>query len=267
MSQLSALPQSVKGSPKSALDLDLHPASLHSSQKPLLHNYYDALYAASGPQHWWPGRSRFEVIVGAILTQNTSWKNVERAIANLRKAELLSPAAIRRVSSAKLAACLRPSGYFRQKTKTLKTFVAFLYRHYRGSLDRLFARPTDALRPQLLHLRGIGPETADCILLYAGKHAVFVVDAYTRRIIERHLLLPVARQATSKSYEQLRAFFESQLPRNHQLFNEFHALIVKTGKDHCFKSNPSCELCPLGLYLPASGNSRSPSRSLSVTHS
>jgi len=211
----------------------------------LLHSYYGALFAAHGPQHWWPGRSRFEIIVGAILTQNTSWNNVQRAIANLRRAKLLSPAAIKRVSATTLAAHLRPSGYFRQKSKTLKTFVAFLYSEHSGLLERLFAMPTAAVREQLLELRGIGPETADSILLYAGKHPVFVVDAYSRRILERHGL------AHAKStYEELRSRFEASLPRDHQLFNEFHALIVHTGKHFCRKSKADCAHCPLEKFLP-----------------
>jgi len=212
--------------------------------------YFNALFVAHGPQHWWPGRSRFEVIAGAILTQNTSWKNVERAIANLRSARLLSPIAIRDVRPARLAACLRPSGYFRQKSKTLKTFVGFLFTRHAGSLDRLFATPTASLREQLLGLRGIGPETADSILLYAGKHPVFVIDAYARRILDRHgLAHPKA------SYEELQTTFASSLPRDHQLFNEFHALIVQTGKLHCRKTNPDCATCPLAEFLPHSGNS------------
>jgi len=213
--------------------------------------YFEALFAAYGPQHWWPGRSRFEIILGAILTQNTSWKNVERAVANLRAGKLLSPLAIQRVSAAKLSASIRPAGYFRQKTRTLKTFVAFLYSRYGGSLDRLFATPTRILREQLLGLRGIGPETADSILLYAGKHPVFVVDAYARRILERHGLAdPRAK------YEQLRAVFERALPRDRRLFNEFHALIVETGKLHCRKCNPACATCPLAKFLPAAGGWR-----------
>ena len=212
--------------------------------------YFLALFAAHGPQRWWPGRSRFEVIVGAILTQNTSWKNVERAIANLRSTRLLSPQAVRDVHPARLAACLRPSGYFRQKSKTLKTFVAFLFSDYGGSLNRLFAKPTQILREQLLAVRGIGPETADSILLYAGKHPVFVVDAYARRILERHgLAHPEA------GYEQLRATFESALPHDHQVFNEFHALIVETGKQHCRRTNPDCSNCPLAEFLPVSAHS------------
>jgi endonuclease-3 related protein len=224
-----------------------HPAASGNS---VLGSYFNALFTAHGPQHWWPGRSRFEVIVGAILTQNTSWKNVERAIANLRSARLLTPPAVRSAPPARLAACLRPSGYFRQKTKTLKTFVAFLFAEHHGSLYRLFATPTERLREQLLSLRGIGSETADSILLYAGKHPVFVVDAYARRILERHGL--AHRKAT---YEELRTTFESALPHDHQLLNEFHALIVRTGKHHCRKTNPACSTCPLAEFLPATTSS------------
>jgi endonuclease-3 related protein len=217
--------------------------------------YFQALYEAHGPQHWWPGRSRFEIIVGAILTQNTSWTNVERAIANLRRARLLAPAAIHRVSAATLARHLRPSGYFRQKTKTLKAFVGFLFHEYHGSLNRLFATATESLRDQLLGLRGIGPETADSILLYAGKRSVFVVDAYTRRILERHGLAQ-----NDARYDEIRALFESVLPRDHQLFNEFHALIVQTGKRHCRKRAPLCHECPLSPFLPP-GSKVSPQNS------
>ena len=210
-----------------------------------LSSYYDALFAACGPQHWWPGRTRFEIIVGAILTQSTSWTNVERAIRNLRAARLLSPAAVLRAPSAKLAQLLRPSGYFRQKTKTLKSFVKFLFDTHGGSLSKMFATATPRLREQLLDLRGIGPETADSILLYAGKHSVFVVDAYTHRILERH------GQAHPKlSYDEIRNLFESSLSPDHQLFNEFHALIVHTGKHHCHKKNPACSRCPLQPFLP-----------------
>ena len=254
MSASSSLPQIVTAPFAPVRRLTPHlSASLTaiSPSKNDLHSYYEALFAAHGPQHWWPGRTRFEIIVGAILTQNTSWKNVERAIANLRRAKLLSPAAILGVSPARLACHLRPSGYFRQKTKTLKTFVGYLYRNHGGSLNRLFATRAAALREQLLALRGIGPETADSILLYAGKHPVFVVDAYSRRILERHHL------AHPKStYEELRATFESTRPRDYQLFNEFHALIVHTGKHFCRKSDPLCAQCPLRRFLPASENPR-----------
>jgi endonuclease-3 related protein len=217
------------------------------SFRPVLHQYFEALFAAHGPQQWWPGRTRFEIIVGAVLTQNTSWTNVERAIRNLRVSHLLSAAAIRNLRSARLAQLLRPTGYFRQKTKTLKRFVNFLYASYHGSLSRMFVTPTPVLRDQLLALRGIGPETADSILLYAGKRPVFVVDAYTRRILERHSQAP-----PKSSYEEIRASFESALPSNPQLFNEFHALIVHTGKNYCRPNNPRCSECSLSRFLPQS---------------
>ncbi|HVH50497.1 MAG TPA: endonuclease III domain-containing protein [Candidatus Bathyarchaeia archaeon] len=207
--------------------------------------YFDALLNAHGVQHWWPGRTRFEIIVGAILTQNTSWANVERAIRNLRDARLLSPKAVRRVHSMRLEQLLRPSGYFRQKTKTLKSFVNFLFASYAGSLTRLFAAPTTVLREQLLALRGIGPETADSILLYAGRHPVFVVDAYTRRILERH-----GHAHPKATYDEIRKMSASALPTDPQLFNEFHALIVHTGKHFCRKANPVCLQCPLQPFLP-----------------
>ena len=213
----------------------------------LLREYYDALFAAHGPQQWWPGPTRFEIIVGAILTQNTSWTNVERAIRNLREARLLSPKAIRRLRSTRLAQLLRPSGYFRQKTKTLKSFVNFLYATYHGSLSRMFAASTAVLRDQLLALRGVGPETADSILLYAGKHPVFVVDAYTRRILQRH-----GHAHPELAYDEIRRMFESALPADHQLFNEFHALIVNVGKNYCRPNNPRCSECSLSRFLPQS---------------
>jgi endonuclease III related protein len=211
-----------------------------------LRTYHDELFRAHGPQHWWPGRTQFEVIVGAILTQNTRWTNVERAIAELRRERLLSVAALERVPAARLARLVRSSGYFRQKAKKLKTFVQFLREQYQGSLEKMFRAPTAELREQLLRLHGIGPETADSILLYAGSRPVFVVDAYTRRILERHGLA----QGT-ESYEELRALFERSLPVNPALFNEYHALIVHTGKHFCRKREPSCEQCALRPFLPA----------------
>jgi len=195
--------------------------------------------------HWWPARTPFEVIVGAILTQSTAWVNVERAIANLRGARLLSADAMGRVSAARLAGLVRPSGYFRQKAKKLKAFVRFLQRNYSGSLTRMFETPTAQLREQLLEVHGIGPETADSILLYAGEHPVFVVDAYTHRIFERHALVE-----GKPDYERVRAFVESSLPRDSALFNEFHALIVNTGKNWCRKGAPRCDGCPLRDFLP-----------------
>jgi endonuclease-3 related protein len=210
-----------------------------------LRTYYDALFAAHGPQHWWPGRTAFEVIVGAILTQNTSWSNVEIAIRNLRREKLLTPHAIENVSFARLAQLVRSSGYFRQKAKKLKCFVRFLRSEYAGSLARMFRTPTAELREKLLSVHGIGPETADSILLYAGKHPVFVVDAYTRRLLERHQMA-----APTQSYEEIRQLFERSLPDGAPLYNEFHALIVRTGKEYCRSRNPRCSECPLHSFLP-----------------
>ncbi|GAC1634782.1 MAG: endonuclease [Candidatus Acidiferrum sp.] len=183
--------------------------------------------------------------MGAILVQNTAWKNVEAAIRNLRDEKLLTSSAMHSFPESKLAALVRPSGYFRQKAKKLKAFTAFLYENYAGSLTRMFRTPTAVLRERLLSIHGIGPETADSILLYAGGHPVFVVDAYTRRILERHSL-----PAKDRSYEEIRALFEHSLPPDVHLFNEFHALIVQTGKQHCFKSAPDCHACPLRSFLP-----------------
>ena len=214
------------------------------SAQPVLHVYYDELFAAHGPQHWWPGRTRFEVIVGAILTQNTSWTNVERAIKALREERLLTIKAMEQVPVRKLARLIRSSGYFRQKARKLKEFVRFLRSQHHGSLSKMFQTPTAVLREQLLAVHGIGPETADSILLYAGKHPVFVVDAYTRRILQRHGL---ARG--KESYEDIRKLFEKSLPANRELFNEYHALIVHAGKHYCRTKAPMCSNCALRSHL------------------
>ncbi len=238
--------------------------------------YYRTLLRAWGRQHWWPARTPFEVIVGAYLTQNTAWTNVEQALRCLRSAGLLSLSGIRRVSLAQLESLIRPAGYFRQKAQRLKNFVAFVDQHHGGSLRRMFACPTKQLRHALLALNGVGPETADSILLYAGNHPVFVVDAYTRRILTRHRLLP-----DKASYEDLRDLFEralilpgaemgergrqkpetsfahspspmSMAPRSGraQVYNEMHGLIVAVGKHYCAKSKPLCDQCPLRRFLP-----------------
>jgi endonuclease-3 related protein len=218
-----------------------------------LNVYYASLAAALGPMHWWPAKTPFEVIVGAILTQSTAWSNVERAIENLRREGLLTFAAIERVPIARLQRLVRPSGYFRQKARKLKAFVEFLRKEYGGSLTRMFRTPTAELRDRLLGVHGVGRETADSILLYAGNHPVFVVDAYTRRILERHALVH-----GKTDYEGAREFFESRLPRDTRLYNEFHALIVNTGKNWCRKSAPRCEECPLAGFLPVDSPLRLP---------
>lgn len=245
--------------------------------------YYRTLRTAFGPQHWWPGCTPMEVIVGAYLTQNTSWNNVELALRQLRARRGLSLTAIRKMSLAELEDAIRPAGYFRQKAARLKTFVEFVDRHFGGSLKRMFAEPTQKLRQQLLDLNGVGPETADSILLYAGQHPVFVVDAYARRIVDRHRIFPV-----NAPYDQIRELFEralaneghdlpakqrkitrlplagtahtpspmSRAPRSvrSQVLNETHALVVAVGKHYCSKSNPNCHKCPLRRFLPTSGS-------------
>lgn len=246
-----------------------------------IRTYFQTLYRAWGPQHWWPGKSPFEVIVGTYLTQNTTWTNVEHALANLRGARLLTVSGIRRVPLRQLEKLIRSAGYFRQKSQRLKTFIKFLDERHGGSLTRMFTQPTAKLREELLSLNGIGPETADSILLYAGNHPVFVVDAYTRRIVERHRLAsPLA------TYDEIRELFEKALlpagwPRFAsgfsranpgtppaschppsrmstaarepmvQVFNEMHGLIVGVGKNFCKKSQPDCEHCPLKNFLPS----------------
>jgi endonuclease-3 related protein len=226
-----------------------------------------------GPQDWWPAYTRFEVIVGAFLTQNTAWTNVERALHRLRHEGVLNCDGIRRMPLAKLAGMIRSSGYFRQKARRLKTFVSYLDARYGGSLERMFAEPTDKLREELLALNGVGPETADSILLYAGGHPVFVVDAYTRRIFERHGLI-----TTKTPYEELRCMveraFQQEIPpatdppptsllpgrRRHKFvirraapaaraFDEFHALLVQAAKHHCLKAEARCAGCPLERFL------------------
>ena len=217
-----------------------------SKPNPVLRKYYETLLAAFGPQHWWPGRSAFEVIIGAILTQNTSWSNVVPAVANLRREKLLTTRALGGVPFGRLARLIRSTGCFRQKARKLQAFVRFLRAQYGGSLAKMFRTSTPVLREQLLAVHGIGPETADSILLYAGSHPVFVVDAYTRRILERHGLA-----GPRHSYEEIQALFERSLPADVPLYNEFHALIVNTGKHYCRSREPRCAQCPLESLLPA----------------
>ena len=214
--------------------------------EPPLDEYYNSLFTAFGPQHWWPGKTQFEVIVGTILTQNTSWTNVVRAIENLRGERLLTQTAIERAPLPRIEALIRPSGYFRQKARKLKAFCTFLRAEYRGSLKRMFETPTIVLREKLMGVFGIGPETADSILLYAGGHPVFVVDAYTKRILARH-----GWADPEAKYEDVRWIVERQLPGDTGRFNEFHALIVNAGKNFCRARDPLCGECPLGRYLEA----------------
>ena len=201
---------------------------------------YDKLYRHFGPQSWWPGETPFEVIVGAILTQNTNWQNVAKAIDNLKKAKVLTPKKLHTLPQPRLAKLIRPSGYFNIKAKRLKEFLNFLFKNYNGSLKKMFSRPLEDLRKEILAVRGIGPETADSILLYAGGLPVFVVDAYTKRIFSRQKLLN-----EDTEYHQVQELFTRSLKKDVQLYNEYHALIVRLGKDFCKKTNPKCEICPI----------------------
>lgn len=213
-----------------------------------LRAWFEALHRTWGPQGWWPGRTRFEIIVGAILTQGVAWTNVETAIGALRRARLLDPARLLAAAPGAIARCVRPAGYFNQKARRLLEFAANLRDRHGGRVDRLFQAPTGALRRLLLGLPGIGPETADSILLYAGGRPVFVIDAYTRRILARH-----GAATGLEPYDTLRAGFESVLPADPRLYNEFHALIVRAGKEHCGRRAPRCSGCPLEPFLPAGG--------------
>ena len=201
---------------------------------------YQKLHRAFGPQHWWPAESSFEVIVGAILTQSTSWKNGEKAIGNLKKHKVLTAKKLYRLKSRKLATYIRPAGYYNIKTKRLKAFLKFFFEKYRGNLKRLSQKPLLILRQELLAVNGIGPESADSILLYALGKPAFVVDAYTKRIFSRHRLIK-----ESVSYDETQDFFRQNLKNEVKLFNEYHALLVKLGKDYCLKRIPRCAECPL----------------------
>jgi endonuclease III related protein len=212
-----------------------------------LQTIYDRLFAAYGPQQWWPGESPFEVMVGAVLVQNTAWKNVERAIANLREAGLMSPAALDAVPREELETLIRPAGYFRIKAARLRNLLDYVVQRHEGSLERMFATPLDVLRAELLAINGIGPETADSILLYAGGLATFVVDTYTQRVLKRHGWMDF-----DADYHAVKEHFESTLESDPVLFNEYHALLVRVGHHHCRKT-PNCEGCPLVDLLPESG--------------
>ncbi len=202
--------------------------------------FFNTLYEFYGPQEWWPADSRFEVIIGAILTQNTAWTNVEKAITNLKKAKMLSsPKALRGLDSKKLSTLIRSAGYHNVKSRRLKNFLDFLYQEYGGSLKKMARQSTGILRKELLSVNGIGPETCDSILLYAFNRPVFVIDAYTRRVFARHKFFH-----EKIGYDEAQRFFMIQLPEDKTLFNEFHALIVRLAKDFC-RTKPSCLGCPL----------------------
>ena len=213
----------------------------------MLNRIYQRLYKVYGPQHWWPGETKFEIIVGAILTQNTNWQNVEKAIANLKREQCLNPEALKNVKISRLAALIRPSGYFNIKAKRLKNFINFLFQEYNGNLSRMSREATGILRQKLLAVNGIGPETADSILLYAFDKPVFVVDAYTKRIFSRHHIVDAG-----DDYHSVQRVFTEALPADIPMYNEYHALIVRLAKDFC-KTKPECAQCPLNAKKYYSG--------------
>ncbi len=209
---------------------------------------YRCLFDALGPQHWWPADSPFEVMVGAVLVQNTNWQNVKKAVDNLREADLLEPHALYEVPTEELEELIRPSGYFRIKARRLHNLLEFFVGRYDGSLEDMFATDPTSLRRELLTVDGVGPETADSILLYAGGLPVFVVDTYTHRVLARHGWI-----GFDADYHAIQDYFQSGLPEDPALYNEYHALLVRLGKEYCRKSKPKCEQCPLAEWLPDAG--------------
>lgn len=209
---------------------------------------YTRLFQHFGGQGWWPGETPIEIVVGAILTQNTNWENVRKAIVNLKDAGVLDFYSLLELPAEVLAEYVRPSGYYNIKTRRLKNLLAMIRDRYDGNLDGLLADQTAMARANLLSVQGIGPETADSILLYAGGHLVFVIDAYTHRIFSRHGLV-----AEESDYDSIQEVFESRLPRDPALYNEFHALIVMTGKHFCKKTAPLCDRCPLRGFNDMNG--------------
>ncbi len=212
---------------------------MNHSRRALLPTLYDRLFQTLGPQTWWPADTPFEVVVGAILTQNTAWRNVRISISLLRENGLLSQGALRAIPEGELALLIRSSGYFNQKARRLKAFLGHLDRHWQGDLNRFLSQDMDRLRIELLGMHGIGPETADSIILYAAEKPSFVVDAYTLRIFSRHGWVPGKTR-----YEALRRFFMEALPADVPLFKEYHGLLVRLGHLHCRKK-PHCSGCPL----------------------
>lgn len=209
------------------------------NEKSLLEEIYRRLFDRYGPQHWWPGETPFEVMVGAVLTQSAAWTNVEKAIANLKSAGLMSPGALRERIPEEIAPLIRPAVYYNVKARKLKALVEYIGTACNDSLDKLFERNAERLRRELLDVWGIGEETADSILLYAANKPVFVIDAYTRRIIDRIGIGP-----ENETYSGYQALFTNNLPAEVKLFNEYHALLVRLGKETC-RRKPLCPACPL----------------------
>jgi len=205
-----------------------------------VYEIYEILLSHFGPQEWWPGDTVFEIMVGAVLTQNTNWTNVTKAIENLKKEDLLLFEKLYGLPVELLAEKIKPAGYFNLKAARLKNLLDFIAEEYSGSLEDMFAEDALNLREHILTVKGIGPETADSILLYAGKKPVFVVDTYTHRIFSRHNVI-----AEEEGYYEIQEYFTLSLPEEVGLYNEYHALIVRLGKEFCKKSKPLCSRCPL----------------------
>jgi len=210
-----------------------------------LNRYYAKLRRRLGPQGWWPARTRLEVILGAILTQHTAWHNAALALVRLRRAGLLSIGKLGRASPPRLEVAIRPAGFFRQKARAIRGFLKWLDAAHRGSLRSMFRTPPEQLRQELLELKGLGPETADAILLYAGGQPFFVADAYTRRVLARH-----GHIVKDAGYTHAQQFLHQHLGRDPALFNEYHALLVEVGKRYCRPQAPRCDTCPLQEFLP-----------------
>lgn len=201
---------------------------------------YRLLYQKYGPQGWWPGDSSLECILGAILTQNTAWRNVEKALQNLKQSNLISVKSLSLVTTDELADLVRPSGYYNQKALKIKNFIRFLNDNYEGIIKNMLEEEASSLRNKLLEINGIGPETADSILLYCANKPIFVIDAYIYRIFSRHGIVP-----EQTNYHEMQEVFMDSLERDAKMFNEYHALVVKVGKEHCKKQKPQCTGCPL----------------------
>ncbi|MEO0184771.1 MAG: endonuclease III domain-containing protein [candidate division WOR-3 bacterium] len=214
-----------------------------NDKKDLLLDVYQLLSKKFGPQHWWPGDSPFEIIIGAILTQNTNWQNVEKAINNIKKAGLMNPKSLL-ANRKKIPQLIKPSGFYRLKADRLITFLKYFVEEYNGNIENFNGLDTNSIRLELLAISGIGPETADSILLYALNRPVFVVDAYTKRIFSRHKLI-----SNDADYDGVQNFFQENLPKSVKLYNEYHALIVRLGKQYCKKNEPLCDTCPLYILF------------------
>lgn len=220
------------------------PSQIRDKKQEALEKIYQRLLLTFGPQNWWPAKSAYEMMLGAILTQSTSWHNVELAIGRLRHVKALTPQGLLRLTPAKLEQVIRCAGYFRQKAQRLTIYSQWYLERFNGTAQTMFRTPWKQLRLELLDIKGIGPETADAILLYAGKKPLFVSDAYTSRIFQRHYLIKEDRA----SYQDIQEFVMHRLPKIVSVYNEFHALLVATGKYYCHRRNPKCSLCPLEKF-------------------